>query len=174
MNFWVIQALGLLGSLIVLASVQFNNRKIILLAQAAACALWLVHYGALGAITAAATNIISFARSAVFYNNDKPWAKSRVWLYLFLILLTANSLLTWDGWKSLLPGAAMCLTTLALWTKDMRRTRFLYLVNSPLWLTYNLLTGSYSCALIEAIALCSYIAAVWRFDVRGRKQVPEA
>lgn len=82
MNFWLIQALGLLGSLIVFSSVQFNNRKIILLAQAAACALWLVHYSLLGAATAAATNIICFARSAVFYFNDRPWAKSKLWLAL--------------------------------------------------------------------------------------------
>ena len=36
MGFWLNQALGLLGSLIVFASVQFNNRRVILAAQAAA------------------------------------------------------------------------------------------------------------------------------------------
>ena len=90
MNFWLIQALGLLGSLIVFSSVQFNNRKIILLAQAAACALWLVHYSLLGAATAAATNIICFARSAVFYFNDRPWAKSKLWLPVFGVFLPAR------------------------------------------------------------------------------------
>ena len=104
MNFWLIQALGLLGSLIVFSSVQFNNRKIILLAQAAACALWLVHYSLLGAATAAATNIICFARSAVFYFNDRPWAKSKLWLALFLVLFAANSIVTWEGARSILPA----------------------------------------------------------------------
>ena len=37
MGFWLNQALGLLGSLIVFVSVQFNNRRVILAAQAAAC-----------------------------------------------------------------------------------------------------------------------------------------
>ena len=49
MGFWLNQALGLLGSLIVFASVQFNNRRVILAAQAAACLMWIVHYGLLGA-----------------------------------------------------------------------------------------------------------------------------
>ena len=44
MGFWLNQALGLLGSLIVFASVQFNNRRVILAAQAAACLMWIVHY----------------------------------------------------------------------------------------------------------------------------------
>ena len=34
MDFWLNQALGLLGSLIVFISVQFNNRRVILAAQA--------------------------------------------------------------------------------------------------------------------------------------------
>lgn len=169
MDFWLIQALGLLGSLLVFSSVQFNNRKIILVAQAAACALWLVHYGLLGAATAAATNIICFARSVVFYYNDKPWAKSRLWLALFLVLFAANSVVTWEGARSLLPGVSMCLTTLALWTRNMKHTRLLYLCNSPFWLTYDLLVRSYSCALIEFCAFCSYLIAVWRFDIRRRE-----
>lgn len=171
MNFWLIQALGLLGSLIVFSSVQFNNRKIILLAQAAACALWLVHYSLLGAATAAATNIICFARSAVFYFNDRPWAKSKLWLALFLVLFAVNSIVTWEGARSILPAISMCLTTLALWTTNMKRTRLLYLLNSPFWLAYDLLVRSYSCALIEAVAFCSYIIAVWRFDIRKTKNI---
>ena len=70
MGFWLNQALGLLGSLIVFASVQFNNRRVILAAQAAACLMWIVHYGLLGATTAATINILSFARSVVFYFNE--------------------------------------------------------------------------------------------------------
>ena len=43
MDFWLNQALGLLGSLIVFISVQFNNRRVILAAQAIACLMWIVH-----------------------------------------------------------------------------------------------------------------------------------
>ena len=86
MGFWLNQALGLLGSLIVFVSVQFNNRRVILAAQAAACLMWIVHYGLLGAMTAATINILSFARSVVFYFNDRKWAQSRAWLWAFLAL----------------------------------------------------------------------------------------
>lgn len=165
-NFIIVQALGFLGSGVVILSVQFNNRRAVLVAQALACILWSVHYGALGATTALATNFISFARSAVFFFNDRRWAKSRVWLWLFIALFIANSLITWEGPRSILPAIGMCATTLALWTRDERRLRFLYFCSSPPWLAYNILSGSYSCAVVEVVALISYISAIWRFDVR--------
>ena len=170
MDFWLNQALGLLGSLIVFISVQFNNRRVILAAQAAACLMWIVHYGLLGAMTAATINILSFARSVVFYFNDRKWAKSRAWLWAFLALYVVNTVLTWDGLRSLLPGIAMSMTTIALWTRDMRRTRLLYLTNSPFWFTYDILARSYSCMVIEAIAFVSYVVAVWRFDIKKQPQ----
>ena len=140
MDFWLNQALGLLGSLIVFISVQFNNRRVILAAQAAACF------------------------------NDRKWAKSRAWLWAFLALYIVNTILTWDGPRSLLPGIAMSMTTIALWTRDMRRTRLLYLTNSPFWFTYDILARSYSCMVIEAIAFVSYVVAVWRFDIKKQPQ----
>ena len=178
MDFWLNQALGLLGSLIVFISVQFNNRRVILAAQAIACLMWIVHYGLLGAMTAATINILSFARSVVFYFNDRKWAKSRAWLWAFLALYVVNTVLTWDGPRSLLPGIAMSMTTIALWTRDMRRTRLLYLTNSPFWFTYDILARSYSCMVIEAIAFVSYVVAVWRFDIKkqpqARSRVPKS
>ena len=56
----------------------------------------------------------------------------------------------------------MSMTTIALWTRDMRRTRLLYLTNSPFWFTYDI--------LIEAIAFVSYGGAVGRFDIKKQPQ----
>ena len=168
-KFILIQAIGLLGNIAVISAVQFNNRKIVLGAQALACVLWSVHYGALGAVTALCTNFISLGRSAVFYFNDRRWAKSKLWLWLFLALFVGNSLLTREGWRSILPGIGMCATTLALWTKDEKKLRLLYLCSSPPWLVYNILCGSYSCTIVETIALISYISAIYRFDIRKTK-----
>ncbi len=170
MNFWLIQLIGLIGNLIVIGSMQFNNRKIVLWAQSIACVLWVIHYGYLGAMTAVFTNFISFARSLVFYHNDKKWAKSNIWLALFIVMFVLNSILTWDGPRSILPGVAMSLTTWALWSKNMRVTRALYLIQSPFWLGYDIITHSYSCALIEAIALISYVVAIFRYDVRKKSK----
>ena len=58
------------------------------------------------------------------------------------------------------------LTTAALWTRNMRLTRLLFLLNSPPVFAYNLIAGSYTGAAIEVAAFCSFALAVWRFDLR--------
>ena len=77
--------------------------------------------------------------------------------------------ITWDGLYCLLPCLSMACTTLALWTHNMPRTRLLFLLNSPPLLAYNLITGAYSCALVEVCALISFAVAIYRFDLRGKK-----
>ena len=98
--------------------------------------------------------------------NDRSWAKSRLWLAFFLVCYAVSPLLTWAGPHCLLLGGAMMLTTVALWVHDMRLTRLLFLLNSPLVLLYNLLSQSYSCAAVELVAFASFALAVWRFDIR--------
>ena len=58
------------------------------------------------------------------------------------------------------------VTTAALWTRNMRLTRLLFLLNSPPVFAYNLIAGSYTGAAIEVAAFCSFALAVWRFDLR--------
>ena len=166
MQFILVQAVGLIGSLIAIAGMQTDNRRTILLTQLAGCLCWMFHYGMLGAMTAVFTNIISLGRSVVFLNNAKPWAKSRLWLWFFLVLLFVNSALTFDGWISLFPAIGMTLTTVALWSHSTRVTRLLMLINSPFWLTYDIWSRSYTCAVVEVITFFSFILAIWRFDLR--------
>jgi len=110
--------------------------------------------------------VLGLARGVVCAYNDRPWARSRLWLALFLACYGAAPLLTWDGPYCLLLGAAMMLTTAALWTRNMRLTRLLFLLNSPPVFAYNLIAGSYTGAAIEVAAFCSFALAVWRFDLR--------
>ena len=162
---WFIQLIGLVGSVIAITSLQSGSRKKILSLQVVCCVLWVVHYGLLGAWTGALINCLGLGRAVVCSCNDRKWAKSPLWLGFFLVCYAVSPLLTWDGPHCLLLGGAMMLTTVALWVHDMRLTRLLFLLNSPLVLLYNLIAGSYSCAAIEVVALASFALAVWRFDI---------
>ena len=142
MSFWLIQALGLTGSLISLTSLQSRSRRNILLLQVFCCVLWITHYALLGAFTGVLTNLLGLLRGIVCANNHRRWASSRWWLAFFLVCYGLSPLLTWDGPHCLLLGLAMMLTTLALWVRNMPLTRLLFLLNSPLVFTYNLMAGS--------------------------------
>ena len=115
--------------------------------------------------TGALINCLGLGRAVVCSCNDRKWAKSPLWLVFFLVCYAVSPLLTWDGPHCLLLGGAMMMTTVALWVHDMRLTRLLFLLNSPLVLLYNLIARSYSCAAIEVVALASFALAVWRFDI---------
>jgi hypothetical protein len=171
MWFYFVQFLGLIPSVIAFVALQTGSRKRILICQVICCVLWMIHYGLLGAYTGIAINVVALCRAVVCAFNDKKWASSKLWLAFFLVCFAASPFLTWAGPYCLLFGAAMMLTTGALWTHNMRLTRLLYLCNSPLVLIYNLCARSYSCAIIEVAALISYIIAVWRFDLRRPKKV---
>ena len=166
MQSWFIQLIGLVGSVIAITSLQSGSRKKILSLQVVCCVLWVTHYGLLGAWTGALINCLGLARAVVCACNDRKWAKSPLWLVFFLVCYAVSPLLTWDGTLCLLMGGAMLVTSVALWVGDMRLTRLLFLLNSPLVLLYNLAAGSYSCAAIEVVALASFALAVWRFDIR--------
>lgn len=166
MTFWTAQILGLIGSLLAFTAVQTGSRRKIISLQLVCCVLWVVQYVLLGAWTGVLINLLGLARGVVCAYNDRPWARSRLWLALFLACYGAAPLLTWDGPYCLLLGAAMMLTTAALWTRNMRLTRLLFLLNSPPVFAYNLIAGSYTGAAIEVAAFCSFALAVWRFDLR--------
>lgn len=161
-----VQVLGLVPSVICFTSLQSGSRKRILTLQVVCALMWLAHYGLLGAYTAMVTNTVNIARAGLCYYNDRRWARSRLWLYGLILCYAASAALTWSGWVSILPCFSMTLTTLALWTHDMRKTRFLFLLNSPPLALYNFLIGSWTCFAVELCAFVSFVIAVWRFDIR--------
>ena len=165
----LIQVVGLVGSILAISALQFSSRKKVLAIQFVAAILWMIHYAFLGAHTAVVNNILCLVRGIVCYNNEKKWAKSRIWLYALIVLYIFSAARTWDGIHSAFACIAMILTTIALWIHNMPATRMLFLINSPFMLAYNIMSGSYSTAVMESFALLTFIAAVWRFDIRNKE-----
>ncbi len=166
MDFLIIQAIGLLGSILALAVMQVNNRKVVLITQFICSFLWITHYFLLGAYTAVIINLISIARAIIFYFNDKKWANNKIWLWVIIVLFALSPIIQWEAYYSVFPAIAMILTSIGLWIHNMKTTRLLFVINSPLMLAYNILCGSYSCAVTETFALASFILAVYRFDIK--------
>lgn len=84
MTFWTAQILGLIGSLLAFTAVQTGSRRKIIGLQLVCCVLWVVQYVLLGAWTGVLINLLGLARGVVCAYNDRPWARSRLWLALFL------------------------------------------------------------------------------------------
>lgn len=160
-----VQAIGFIPSFISILSVQLKTRKKILLLQLSAGLMWVTHYYLLGAYTAVLTNTVGIFRSTISYFNDRKWAESVLWLYLIIVLSILSSVLTWTGPVSLLPAVSLICTATGLWIHNLTITRILFALQSPCLFVYDIASGSWGCAVIEAFAFLSFILAIVRLDI---------
>ena len=129
------------------------------------CFSYVLHFALLGQPTAVASSLVSLGRSVA-----SIYWRSRATAFVFL---GANLLLGWwlfDGWLSLLPIAASCIGTAALFFLQGVPMRALMLVGTACWIANNLLVGSVGGTLLELA-----VAAVngWTL-VRLLRQQPRA
>lgn len=135
--------------------------------QTVAGVLFTIHFALLGAATGSAMNLIGISRNIAYYklNNRQRWIP-----YLFISLFALGSVVTWQGWFSLLPLLGASAGCVAFWQTNPKHIRRLSLVAPPLWFAYNLISHSYPGIIIEVIAITSNFAGMYRFDFKRIKQ----
>ncbi|MBE6591046.1 MAG: YgjV family protein [Ruminococcaceae bacterium] len=165
------QIVGVIGIVFSLLSFQFSSRKLILLFQMTASLMFSLQLFMVNAITGGCLDLISFVRTLFFLNNTKKWASSRVWLFVFIALMVASGIYTYENGWSLLPIAGSVLSTVALWMKDPKKIRLISLLVGPCWIVYNLVHGAHTGALNEVLAMSSIILGLVRHDRNTKKEV---
>lgn len=158
------QVVGIFGIVFSLLSFQLKKRKHIMLFQMTASLMFSAQLFMVGAITGGCLDLISFIRTLIFANNSKKWASSKWWLFGFIVVMIATGMLTWKDWWSVLPIMGSVLSTVALWMKRERNIRLVSLAVGPCWMVYNIVTGAYTGALSEVIAMTSIVIGLIRHD----------
>ena len=148
LRYLLIQAVGLVGTALFFVSFQCKSNRSLLL---------------LGAVTGAVSYLVNTLRSACL-GSGRAFLRSR-WMCGILCLLQLGTLLfTWSGWLSLLPVVANIAATLGGYTHNPRTVRLTaMLVNSPLWIVYDALVGSWAGILDELITEVSALLSILRF-----------
>ena len=167
----VAQAIGMVGMLLVFISYQINDRRRMLNYQIAISLIWVAHFYLLGAYAAAGINLICVGRAVVFYFRGKyHWANLPVIPAIFCLLNLGSTLFTWTGPMDILAVSGAALQTIGLWMREPRKIRWIMMSSTPFWIAYDILNHSYVGIATELIALASILVAVWRFDIRHRRQ----
>lgn len=110
------------------------------------CIAYVVHFLLLGVATAAASSLVSVARSVTSIYSRSAWfAGGFVALNIVLGLQFAT---TWWSWFPLL---ASCIGTLALFLLEGVRMRLAMLAGTLLWLANNILSGSIGGTALELV-----------------------
>lgn len=151
------QLLGYLAFVCGVACFAQTDDRRFKLFMAAECAAYIGHFGLLGQPTAVASTTVSLLRSLASLQARRPAVGA------FFIALSAG-LGAWlmQGWLSLLPIAASCIGTYALFFLQGWRMRALMLVGTLLWLVNNLLVGSIGGTALEAVLALTNLHTLWR------------
>jgi len=159
------QAFGIAALIVSIVCYQLNSQKKILVAQIVASCMFIVNLALLGALSGAFMNVHGICRALVFYQKEKhAWARSRIWVVLFIIAAVAITIFTYKSPLDILPLIGMVFTTVALSMTDAAKIRLLTLPSPPCWFIYHLMNGNIGGTLNEIFVISSIVVGMLRLD----------
>ena len=170
-NNLLIQAVGLIGTALYFLSFQCRRNRSLFRVQFLSYLFYTTHLLLLGAVTGGVSYIINTLRSLCL---GSKWKFARTWAMCLIICLLqiATLIVTWAGWISLLPVAANIASTIGGYTHNPRTIRLAGLfINSPLWIVYDIIVGSWAGLADEAVSDVSMVISIIRFGWKNLDQV---
>jgi hypothetical protein len=168
----IVQGIGILGFVLTVIAFQINNRKWILYLLLVGNLMFGIHLYFLNSLTGSTMRVISIFRAYMFsQRTNKKWLDNQAVMYLFIVIFFISGIITWKEKFSLFPIVATIIQTVALWMKSTRKMRLICLVGSPLWLIYNIHSGSIAGILTETFVSASIIFAIIRFEVLKKNNI---
>ena len=163
MNFLFVQAIGIVGTILFFLSYQCRSNKNLFRVQFVSYLCYTVHLLLLGAVTGGISYILNTFRSLCLGSSD-PILKGKKTCFIICSLQIVTLLVTWDGWRSILPVAANIASTIGGYTYNARKIRAVGIfVNSPLWIVYDIVVGSWAGILDELVSEASMIISIFRY-----------
>ena len=157
------QGLGFVGMGAGLISFHMKRRSGILIFQTLCCTLFAVQLMILSNFSGAIINMIGIVRGVIYSLSEKyKWASSKIIPYVMITLFitTGIILLPIEGPVALLPSMAMTVQSIAQFSKDEMRIRFLSLFGSPLWIVYHVFGGSLGGWIGEIVMMISILSSM--------------
>ena len=163
MRFLLIQAVGFLGTILFFLSFQFKSNKNLFRVQFLSYLCYTTHLLMLGAVTGGISYILNTVRSFCL-GSKYAFLKGKWMCRIICVLQVITLFFTWDGWLSMLPVVANIASTIGGYTHNARKIRIAGIfINSPLWIVYDILVGSWAGILDEIVTEASMILSIYRY-----------
>ena len=170
-RFILIQAIGFIGTVLFFMSYQCKSNRQLFRVQFISYLFYTVHLLLLGAVTGGVSYAVNTLRSLCLGGKWEIGRKKGMCV-LICLMQAAVLLLTWNGWVSILPVIANIAATVAGYTHNPRKIRLAgMLINSPLWIVYNIIVGSWAGILDEVVTEASMIISILRFGWKNLDRV---
>ena len=154
------QVVGLLPLGISIFVYLYNDRKKTLWFKLISDLLWTLHFILLGQWTGAVINAICILRGGLYLQKERwRWVAS-LWTPIgFLIVSAIGTLISANGWISLLPLIGSGLAVFGMWCTKPRVMRYFNMPAVTLWLIYGIAIRSWAVIISNSIFLVTQLAA---------------
>ena len=170
-KFLLIQAIGILGTVSFFLSFQCKRNKNLFRVQFLSYLCYTIHLLMLGAVTGGISYILNTLRSFCL-GSKYAFLKGKYMCSIICVLQIVTLFFTWDGWWSILPVAANIASTIGGYTHNARKIRIAGMfINSPLWIIYDIIVGSWAGILDEVISEASMIISIHRYGWKNLDSV---
>ncbi len=167
----VIQLIGLAGTVLYFLSFQCKDNRKLYAVQFLSYVFYTVHFLLLGAVTGGISYLLNLARS-FFLAGSWKFGRSKKMCIILCSLQAVTAVTTWAGWISLLPTCANIASTIGGYTHNARKIRIASMFfNSPLWIVYNIIVGSWVGVLDELASEVSGVISICRYGWKNLDEV---
>lgn len=154
-------AAGIAGLSAATLSTLLAGRRAILLAQAAASSLFLLHFLLLGARTGMLMCGLGLVQMVVRVRRQ-PSRTPGLLYALTVPAALAVAVLSWQGTMSALSVTGFLLATLGRWQSAVGRMRVFFVIATVVGAGHNLLAGSVFGLVSDAMGLTGHCVSLWR------------
>ena len=166
-----VQVIGFAGTILFFLSFQCRKNQNLFRVQLLSYLCYTTHLLMLGAITGGVSYILNLIRSFCLGSNN-TFLKGKHMCRIICALQVMTLLFTWDGWLSILPVAANIASTIGGYTHNPRKIRIAGMfINSPLWIVYDILVGSWAGVLDELVSELSMVVSIFRYGWKNLDSV---
>ena len=171
MKFLLIQAIGILGTVSFFLSFQCKRNKNLFRVQFLSYLCYTIHLLMLGATTGGISYVLNTVRSFCL-GSKYSFLKSKPMCTILCAAQVVTLFFTWGGWWSILPVAANIASTIGGYTHNARKIRIAGMfINSPLWIIYDIIIGSWAGVLDELVTEASMIISIIRYGWKNLDRV---
>lgn len=170
--------LGTAASLLFIASGYVITRKATILLQTLAISILVIQFGFVtGIISVAVLNFLVVVRNIIFYNTkwEKHYQKIGIASIVILVGVSLWLQIIPDiqkgtfGILSILPVAALVLTTFAVMTQDVLKLKIFFMLGSLSWATFDIILGLWGNLLGDGFSAIANAIAISRIFFYRKK-----
>ena len=165
------QIIGLIASIIMITAIQIKEKKdLFLILNIIVKILYGINFALLSEFAGTTTQLIGLIITIIAYIYAKKESTIPKWLTaVFIVITVLFGIINCKKLVGIL--AIICGITYALIvsSKNMKKIRNLNFIQSLLWTIYDFIIGAYTASFSSAFVFISTVIAIFRYDLKFKK-----